>query len=51
MKREYNCNENFLAVLATDIKAAQGLFLKQQEDMRISDIVAMLKKKTSTSSQ
>ncbi len=46
MQRDYDCDDNFLTTLANDIKKEQGTFLKQQEDMRIGDIVAMLKRKS-----
>lgn len=44
MKREHGCDEDFRTTLANDVNNAQGTFLKKQEEMRITDIVAMLKK-------
>ena len=43
MKQKHGCEDAFLTTLAADVKAAQATFLKQQEDMRIADIVSMLK--------
>jgi hypothetical protein len=43
MKREYAWDDNYLTTLANDVKKEQGVFIKKQEEMRITDIVAMLK--------
>ena len=43
MKHNHGWDDTFLTTLAADVKAAQATFLKQQEDMRIADIVSMLK--------
>jgi len=45
MKQEHGWDDKCLTTLTAEVKAAQGTFLKQQEDMRIADIVSMLKKK------
>lgn len=45
MKRQYGCDDAFMAKVAADVKAEQQLFLRQQEDRRLADIVSMLKKK------
>lgn len=45
MGRQYGCDDAFMAKVATEVKAAQQLFLRQQEEKRLTDIVAMLKKK------
>ncbi len=47
MNREYGCNDNFLTSLANDLKKEQRVFLKKQEETRITDIVTMLKQKSS----
>jgi hypothetical protein len=44
MKREHGCDDNYLATLTQDIKKAQSEFLKEQEEQKLGDIVAMLKK-------
>lgn len=45
MKVRYGCDDNFMTTLAKEVREAQTEFIKQQETQRISDIVAMLKKK------
>lgn len=45
MEEKYGCDDNYLKKLAEDVRKQQAAFLKGQEDTRISDIVAMLKKK------
>jgi len=45
MEREYGCNENYLDTLTKKLRAEQVAFLNKKEDKRITDIVAMLKKK------
>ncbi len=45
MKREHNCDENYMENLKKEVHAAQMVFLEEQENNRISGIVAMLKKK------
>ena len=45
MQREHGFDEQFLPKLIDDIKKTQNEFLKAQENQRIGNIVAMLKKK------
>jgi len=45
MKREYGCDDKFMDVLVADFKAAQASFLKEQENKRISEFIAMMKNK------
>jgi hypothetical protein len=47
MKQKYGCDENYIDNLAQKLKAARTQFDKKQEDKKIGDIVAMLKKKQS----
>jgi hypothetical protein len=45
MRERYGCDDHFMATLAQDVKAAQAALMERQENNRINDIVAMLKKK------
>lgn len=46
MKELYEYDEHYMDNLARDIRASKAIFLKEQEDKRINDIVTMLKKKS-----
>jgi len=48
MKAKYGFDENYIENLTQKIKSAKTEFLKQQDDKKISDIVAMLKKRQSS---
>jgi hypothetical protein len=45
MARDYGCDDNYLSLLAEDVRKAQLAYLTDQVSHNIGDIVAKLKKK------